>query len=189
MEEFKDDEKKQKRNREAYLQCLVQDIRKEKNPPADRYRVFIFEFAQQADHLVDRALMNQHTRVFRFLQAFSEHIGDKLCKRCKIDIEDPTTTTGKWNNLRKEALKVSTTDDSQMSRLWKVKQIDDSGSRPVKWERPIERPTTRTPDRIERKKPEDLDLVTQLMKELRLSQAEAQKRLEEQIVFIRDVFT
>ena len=32
-------------------------------------------------------------------------------------------------------------------------------------------------------------MVTQLMKELRLSQAEAQKRLEEQTVFMRDVFT
>ena len=77
-----------------------------------------------------------------------------------------------------------------MSRLWKVKQIDDSGSRPVKLERPIEGPATiRAPDRIERKKPEDLDSVTQLMKELRLSQDEAQKRLEEQMVFMRDVFT
>ena len=65
-----------------------------------------------------------------------------------------------------------------MSRLWKVKQIDDSGSRSVKLERPMERPTTSAPDRIERKKPEDLDSVTQLMKELRLSQDEAQKRLE-----------
>ena len=114
---------------------------------------------------------------------------DKLCKRCKIDIEDPTTTTGKWNNLRTEALKVSTKDNSQMSRLWKVKQIDDSGSRPVKLERPIERPTPRAPDHIEQKKPEDLDSVTQLMKELRLSQAEAQKRLEGLMVFMRDVFT
>ena len=77
-----------------------------------------------------------------------------------------------------------------MSRLWKVKQIDDSGSRPVKLERPIEHPaTTRAPDHIERKKPEDPDSVTQLMIELRLSQAEAQKRLEEQMVFMRDVFT
>ena len=62
-----------------------------------------------------------------------DKIGDELCKRCKIDIQDPTTTTGKWNNLRKEALKVSTKDDSQMSRLLNVKQIDNSGSHPVNW--------------------------------------------------------
>ena len=136
------------------------------------------EFAERADQLVKRALINQHTRVFLFLRTISGKIEDKLCKRFKTDIEDPTTATGKWNNLRKEALKVSTKDDSQMSRLWKVKQIDDSGSRSVKLERPMERPTTSAPDRIERKKPEDLDSVTQLMKELRLSQDEAQKRLE-----------
>ena len=166
MEEFKDDDKEQKRNTEAYLQCLVQEMRKQKNPTAGRHRAFIFKFAERADQLVDKALINQHTRVFLFLQAFADKIGDKLCKRCKIDIKGPTTTTGKWNNFRKEALKVSTKDNSQISRLWKVKQIDDSGSRPVKLERPIERPTTRAPDRIERKKPEDLNSVTQLIKEL-----------------------
>ena len=95
-------------------------MRKEKNPTAGRYRAFVYEFAKRADQLVDRALINQHICVLHFLQAFSDKIGNKLCKRCKIDIEDPTTTTGKWNNIRKEALKVSTKDDSQMSRLWKV---------------------------------------------------------------------
>ena len=89
-----------------------------------------------------------------------------MCRRCKIDIEDATTTTGKWNNIRNEVLKVSTKDDSHMSELLKVKQIDDLGSRPVKLERPIERPATRAPDGIERKKPENLYSVTQLVKEL-----------------------
>ena len=42
---------------------------------------------------------------------------------------------------------------------------------------------------IERSKLKDLDSVTQLMKELRLSQVEAQKRLDEQMLFMRDVFT
>ena len=46
QEEFKDDNKEQKRNMEAYLQCLVQDMRKEKNPTASGYRVFIFEFGK-----------------------------------------------------------------------------------------------------------------------------------------------
>ena len=41
LEEFKDDGEEQKRNPEAYLQCLVQDMRKEKNPTAGRYRAFI----------------------------------------------------------------------------------------------------------------------------------------------------
>ena len=41
LEEFKDDDEQQKRNTEAYLQCLVQHMRKEKNPTAGRYRAFI----------------------------------------------------------------------------------------------------------------------------------------------------
>ena len=90
-----------------------------------------------------------------------------MCKRCIIDIEDPTTTTRNWNNLRKEPLKVTTKDNSQLRRLWKVKQIDDSGLCPVKLKAPIERPgTIRTLDRIERRNAEGLDSVTQLMMEL-----------------------
>ena len=88
MEKLKDDDEEQKRNTEAYLQCLVQNMRKEKNPTASRYRAFIFEFAERADRLIERALINEHTRVFLFLQAFSDEKGDKWCKRCKIDIKD-----------------------------------------------------------------------------------------------------
>lgn len=65
--------------------------------------------------------MNPHTRVFLFLQVFSNTIEDELHKRCRVDMEDSTTTTGKWDNLRKEALKVSTKADSKMGRLWNVK--------------------------------------------------------------------
>lgn len=91
-----------------------------------------------------------------------------MCKRCEIDIEDSTTTTTNWNNLRNEPLKVTTKVDSQLSRLWKVKQIDNSSLHPVKLKTPIERPVTiRTPDRIERRKPVGLDSVTQVMKDLR----------------------
>ena len=70
-------------------------MRKEKNSTAGRYRAFIFEFVERADQLVDSALINQRTRVFIFLLAYLVKIGDKLYPRCKIDIENPTTTTGK----------------------------------------------------------------------------------------------
>ena len=42
---------------------------------------------------------------------------------------------------------------------------------------------------IERRKPEELDTVSQFMKELRLSQVEAQSRLNEQMLCMGDVFT
>ena len=86
----------------------------------------MFEFTEHADQLVDKVMINQHTRVFLFLQAFSDKVGDKLCKRYKIDIEDPTTTVEVWEELKKEALKVSTKVDSQMSRLWKSKKVEES---------------------------------------------------------------
>ena len=74
-----------------------------------------------------------------------------------------------------------------MSRLWKSKKVEESGlprvTKPERLEKPIERSAEpRILERIiESRKPEDLDTVTQLMKELRLSQVEAQKRLDEQM--------
>ena len=51
-------------------------------------------------------------------------------------------------------------------------------------------PESRAPKRIiEKTKPEDVDSVIQLMKELRLSQMEAQKRLDEQMLLMRHVCT
>ena len=84
-----------------------------------------------------------------------------------------------------------------MSRLWKSKKAEESGlprpARPDRLEQRVvlERSTeSRIPERIiERSKPKDLDNVTQLVKELRLTQVEAQKMLDEQMLFMRDVFT
>ena len=102
-----------------------------------RCRAFIFEFTKRANQLVDKAMINEHTSVFLFLQAFSDKVGDKLCKRCKIDIEDPFTTIDIWEDLKKEALKVSTKNDSQMSRLWKSKKVEETGHpQPVRMEKP-----------------------------------------------------
>jgi len=67
-----------------------------------------------------------YPRVFMFLQAFSDKIGAKLCKRCRIDIDDTGSTAKVWNELRKEALSVCTKDDSQMSKLWKAKKQMES---------------------------------------------------------------
>jgi len=51
-----------------------------------------------------------------FLQAFSDWIVDKLCKRCNIDIDEPATTTNIWNTLKTKALKICTREDSQMKK-------------------------------------------------------------------------
>ena len=89
LDEFKDNDEEQKRNTEAYIHCLVQDLRKEKNPMAGRCRAFILEFTERADQLVDKVMINQHNRVFLFLQAFSDKVGDKLCKGCKTTSRTP----------------------------------------------------------------------------------------------------
>ena len=108
------------------------------------------------------------------------------------------TTVDVWEDLKKEGLKVSTKDDSQMSRLWKSKKVEETGHpRPARMEKLQEKtvilerpPKSRIQERnVERRKPEDLGSVTQHMKELRLSQVEAQKRLDEKMLFMRDVFT
>ena len=185
LKEFKEDDEEQKSNIEEYLQCLGQELRKKKNPAASKCRAFIIEFIERAYQLVEKAMINQHIRVFLFLQAFSEKIGDKLCKRWKIDVEDPSTTVGVWNDLQQQALKVSTKDDSQISRLWKSKKVEESGlPRPTRsdsLEKPVvlERSTeSGIPERIiERSKPKNMDTVTQLMKKLRLRQVKAQKGL------------
>ena len=81
LEEFKEDDEEQKSNTEEYLQCLGQELRKEKNSSAGKCRAFIIEFIKRGYQLVEKAMINQHTRVWLFLQAFSDKIGDKLCKR------------------------------------------------------------------------------------------------------------
>ena len=79
-----------------------------------------------------------------------------------------------------------------MSKLWKAKKVEDNPGqldkaekvRPVKIEKPTE------PTRLPRKgKAEDLDNVTELMRKLKLSQLEAQRKVEEKLSFMRDVFT
>jgi len=123
--EFKDDDSEQQRNTEAFLQNMVQQMRQQQQDPSvSEYQSFIFEYAERSSLLVQKSVISAHTRVFMFLQAFSDRIGDKLCKRCNIDIDEPATTTNIWNTLKTEALKICTRKDSQMNKLWKSKMRD-----------------------------------------------------------------
>ena len=97
-------------------------MRNEEDPSAARYRAFIFDFAERSNLLVPKSVINEHTRVYTFLQACSDKIGEKLCKRCEIDLDNTETTQDVWPKLKSEALKVATKEDSQMSRLWKSKE-------------------------------------------------------------------
>jgi len=70
--------------------------------------------------------MNPHTRILMFLQAFSDRVGDKMCKCCRIDIEDTKAMAKIWDNIKNEALKICNKYDSQMGKLWKSKMLGES---------------------------------------------------------------
>jgi len=115
-----------------------------------------------------------------FLQAFSDRIGDNLCKRCSIDIDEPATTTKVWNTLKTEALKICTREDSQMNKIWKSKMRDEKAlPRP-------ERKQKQKPEVV--KKPKSMDEVTKMMKELQIRQLEAPKRIHEELALTRDEY-
>jgi len=138
-------------------------------------------------------VINEHTHIVLFLQAISDKIGDKLCKRCRIDIDNTSSTAHIWAQLKKEALNNYTKDDSQMSKLWKTKkQLETSPVKPIPKMREGRQPRLAEvgptlPSRGRSGGP--LDKVTKMMKDLQLSQIEAQKRFENELAFLRDVFT
>ena len=112
---------------------------------------------------MDHAMINTHTWVFLFLQAFLDRIGDKLYKQGKFDIADSSTTTNVWNTVKKKALKLCTKDNSQISNLWKAKKIEDHSGQLNKAEkaRPAKIETTTDPIRLlQEGKTEELDSVT-----------------------------
>jgi len=181
--EFKDDDSEQQRNTEAFLQNMVQQMRQQQQDSlVSEYRSFIFEYAERSSLLVQKSVISTHTRVFMFLQAFSDMIGDKLCKRSNIDIDEPATTTNVWNTLKTEALKICTWEDSQMNKLWKSKMSEKALPRP-EWKQPERK---QKPEVV--KKPESMDEITKMMKELQIRQLEAQKRMDEELALIRDAY-
>ena len=181
----------QKKNTETYLQSLVQGMRNTKDLSVARYRAFRFKFADCSTLLVSKLIINEHTRVFMFVQAFSDKIGDKLYKGCNIDIDDTASTANIWTNLHKESLSICTKDDSQISKLWKTKHQMESptASSHTYNQTCLIKQQTEGKMKKDGKPPQMLDEVTSMMKELKLSQAEATKKLNEELVFLRDVFT
>src|SRR5258706_16368212 len=64
-------------------------------------------------------MINEHMRVVLFLMAFSDKIGDDLYKKCNIDLDNPGTTVNVFANLRREAMATFANEDSQMRKLRK----------------------------------------------------------------------
>lgn len=103
LEEFKDEGEEQQKYTEGYLQKTALDIRNREGGMAD-YRAFILDFCEKAEVLVGKGMISEYKRVTLFLQAFSDKVGDKLCRKYDIDLDKPATTTNVFTKLRKEAL-------------------------------------------------------------------------------------
>jgi len=186
--EYKDNDMEQKGNTEAFLQAMVQKMRGEKELTISAYWSFIFEYSKRSSLLVRNQVISPHTGVFMFLQAFSDRVGDKICKRCGIDIEDAKTMARIWMDVKHQALKICTKDNLQMSKLWKSNmQGENEPAKTVSSTNECKQKLESTKN-VTNKTLEVLDEVTKMMKDLWLSQLEAQRKLEEELVFLKEAF-
>lgn len=157
------------------------DIRNREGSTAD-YHAFILDFGEKAEALLGKNIINEYKRVTLFLQAFSDKIGDKLCKTCDIDLDDPTTITARvFTRLKREALQVCASEDSQMRKLfWKqvdlqaytqdINKEDQSQERKKEKEKKKGKSTESGCGKKNR-----VDDLTNMMKDLKIYQLEAQR--------------
>src|SRR5258706_15503090 len=97
-------------------------MRSKKNASVVDYRIFALDFSEKSDYLIRKRIISEYRRVILFLQAFNNKIGDRLCKKHNIDMEDPDTTDNVFADLKKDALNLCYDDDSQMTKMWKKEQ-------------------------------------------------------------------
>ena len=91
-------------------------------------------------------------------------------------------------DVKHEALKICTKDDSQMSKLWKSKmQGENEPAKTVSSTKECKQKMEPMKN-VANKKPEALDEVTKMMKDLQLSQLEAQKKLDEELALLRETY-
>ena len=104
MTEFKEEDDEPMRYIEVYLQKPAFDIRTKRNVSAADYRAFALDFSEKSNHLVRRGVISEYKRGFFFLQAFSDKVGDRLCKKNNIDMDEPETTLNVFAVLKRDAL-------------------------------------------------------------------------------------
>ena len=59
-----------------------------------------------------------------FLHAFSNEIGNKLCKRCNIDLDDPDMIDRVFPELKSKSLDLCVKEESQMQKLRRQIEFD-----------------------------------------------------------------
>ena len=109
FEELKDDNEEQQKYTVAYLRKYVQQTQKSKD--AD-YRAFMLDFTEKSRFLINARKLSEYRRVTLFVHAFSDEIGNKLCKRCNIDLDDPDMTDRVFPEQKREALDLYMKEES-----------------------------------------------------------------------------
>ena len=109
LSEFKDDDEEQQKYIVAYLRKSVQQIRKTKDTD---YRAFILDFTEKSQFLIKTRKLDGFRRVTLFLHAFSDEVGNKLYKRCGIELDDLDTINRVFNELKREVLDLCIKEES-----------------------------------------------------------------------------
>jgi hypothetical protein len=181
---FKGKDEEQKKYSEGYLRKLALAMR-EAEKSGTEYHAFIEDFCEKADKLLEKNILNEYRRISLFLLAFPIRIGNKLCKKCNIDLEDPTTITNQiFETLRQEASSMYEEEDTQMSKLLEQEGLS---SYPQSTHKEKEKKKGKAVEGGGRKN--EVDDLANMMKDLKIYQLEAQKKIEEQLAEIKKVST
>lgn len=180
LAEFKDSDEEQQKYTQAYLETLAKKLKQKENSSPGEKRAYIFDFSEKADKLVADTILTQHLRILIFLQGFPDKLGNKICKTTEIDVDDPMTTQDKWARVKREALALSTSEDTPMKKIRKVLQAPDKieNMRVASSPLPSRTNLPTKPIKILQRNEEEMDEITKSFHEMRLRQAEADKKLD-----------
>lgn len=63
-------------------------MRKKENPSPGDYCSFIIKYSERSEILMEKRRLDEFTRITLFLRAFKIRTGDKICKKCEVDLEN-----------------------------------------------------------------------------------------------------
>jgi len=136
--------------------------------------------------LMHKRRLDEWTRITLFLRAFKIKVGDKICKRCEIDLENSDTLVDKWEEIKQTALEWSEDEGSQMTQFFREEEdesFEEAAAPPLKIlknegkQREVKKDTSK---KVEKSDPMD-EIVSQL-KDLKIQQLESQRNTKEEAV-------
>ena len=128
--------------------------------------------------MINTRKLSEYRRVTFFLHAFSDKIGNKLCKRCNIDLDDPNITDRVFPELKREALDLCVTEVSQMQKLRRQIEFDieDEAADVRKKEQKKKEQEKKEQEKKKKadNKKNNMDDLADMMKDLKIFQLEKQ---------------